>query len=79
MAGALPVLADCSQVATNEQAASDNRTISQPNPETGEVTASPIGASNVVSSANDVSSGMPVPGTSTPEHVVINVGEKNGH
>ena len=67
---ALLALAACTQSGTENQAAS-------PNESAGEVTAaepgteSPRNAAETAPSDNGVSTTMPVPGTNTPEHIVV--------
>lgn len=68
------VFAACGQVEPSNQAVEANAPAS-------EVTATDAGATNANDKAqpseNETSSGMPVPGTNTPEHFVVN--EDSGH
>lgn len=67
-------LAACSRTETESQASLDNGPLPEGS-ETGRV-AVPANQTNSTATAQPsepaVSSGMPVPGTNTPEHVVVN-------
>jgi hypothetical protein len=66
----LIALAGCSQGQTNQsQAEADNGTVQPAN--SGSVDAE-TGAPEAAPQPDSLSSGMPVPGTNTPEHIVVN-------
>lgn len=76
-------LAACSQAETNNQVAADTAPAAAPgaNDAAANVTNaagsdSPAGTGAPASTS--VSSGMPVPGTNTPEHIVVNEDGANG-
>jgi len=74
--GAIAVTA-CSEAATDNQAAADNLPAAEV-PADGVATGAADETGSVSATGNgeppsvDVSSGMPVPGTNTPEHIVVN-------
>ena len=69
MASALIGLAACSQQPANQQVASENQASEAVNAGNSDAASGP---QPTATPANELSTGMPVPGTNAPEHVVVN-------
>jgi hypothetical protein len=70
------MIAACNRTPANNETAEQNLTGPEVTATTTGSTTEQMGATNAPGTAqpsdNDVSSGMPVPGTNTPEHIVVN-------
>lgn len=77
LAAALFATGGCSRSDSSEQQAPANESAAVPGAATNDSAVTSANASNEAPTGQ-VSSGMPVPGTNTPEHVVVNSDSGNG-